>query len=96
MSDEIKKDGEDFASMFEAYEAGMQDNVRVGDKIKGTVISIDGSSVFVSTGAKRDGVIAREELLNDEGELTVAEGDEIELYVVVITSYSIHYTKLYE
>ncbi len=82
MSDEIKKDGEDFASMFEAYEAGMQDNVRVGDKIKGTVIAIDGSSVFVSTGAKRDGVIAREELQGDDGELGVAVGDEIELYVV--------------
>lgn len=82
MSDEMKKDGEDFAAMFEAYEAGMQDNVRVGDKITGTVIAIDGSSVFIGTGTKRDGVIAREELLNAEGELTVAVGDEIELYVV--------------
>ncbi|EPR43714.1 RNA binding S1 domain protein [Desulfovibrio sp. X2] len=82
MSDEAKKDGENFAAMFEAYEAGMQDNVRVGDKITGTVIAIDGASVFVGTGAKRDGVIEREELLDDKGELTVAVGDEIELYVV--------------
>lgn len=93
MSDEAKKDGEDFASMFEAYEAEMQDNVRVGDKISGTVISIDGAGVFVGVGAKRDGVVAREELLDENGELSVAVGDTVDLYVVGMSGGEIKLSK---
>ncbi len=73
---------ESFAELFEQYSEGGTDNVNVGDKIAGTVISVGDTLVFVDTGSKLDGVVEREELLDDEGNCTVAEGDTVELYVV--------------
>ncbi|MGD9188558.1 MAG: 30S ribosomal protein S1, partial [Desulfobacteraceae bacterium] len=46
---------ESFAQMFESYSAGMNEDIRVGDKISGKIISIGDSAVFVDTGTKADG-----------------------------------------
>jgi small subunit ribosomal protein S1 len=73
---------ESFAELFESYSAGMKDDIQVGDKISGKIISIGDSAVFVDTGTKADGVVEKEELLNDDRELPYAEGDTLELYVV--------------
>jgi small subunit ribosomal protein S1 len=76
-------DGEEsFAEMFESYSAGMKENLRIGDKIKGRIISITDSAVFVDTGTKADGVVELEELKDDEGVLPYEVGDTLELYVV--------------
>lgn len=84
---------ESFAELFEAYEADSNDNLQVGDLIKGKVISIAKDSVFVDTGSKIDGVVDRGELTNEEGELTVNEGDSVELYVIKATSSEIVLSK---
>jgi small subunit ribosomal protein S1 len=73
---------ENFADLFEAYSAGMNENIQVGDRIRGRIISIGTSSVFVDTGTKVDGVVERSELLDDDGRLPLAVGDELDLYVV--------------
>jgi small subunit ribosomal protein S1 len=73
---------ENFAEMFESYSAGMKENLRVGDKVRGRIISITDSAVFVDTGTKADGVVESEELKDDEGRLPYAVGDTLELYVV--------------
>lgn len=36
----------------------------------------------MDTGTKLDGIVEREEMLDDEGNCTVKEGDTVELYVV--------------
>ncbi|WP_029896548.1 30S ribosomal protein S1 [Desulfohalovibrio reitneri] len=80
MADE---NNQDFASMQEAFEeAGAADDINVGDRVKGTVIAVDQSSIFVDVGAKVDAVVDREELLDESGEPSVDVGDEVELYVV--------------
>ena len=84
---------ESFAELFESYSAGMNENIQVGDRIRGRVIAIGGSSVFVDTGTKVDGVVERAELLDDEGQLTVAVGDELDLYVVAADESEIRLSK---
>lgn len=73
---------ESFAEMFEAYSAGMKEDLRVGDKIHGRIISITESAVFVDTGTKADGVVEIEDLKDDEGNLPYEVGDEVDLFVV--------------
>ena len=76
------EEGMSFAEMLASYEGGMKDDIRVGDKIRGKIISVSGSAVFVDTGTKNDGVVEKEELLDEEGNLPYAVGDVLELFVV--------------
>ncbi len=73
---------ESFADLFESYSAGMNENIQVGDRIRGRIIAIGSTSVFVDTGTKVDGVVERSELLDEDGQLTLVQGDELDLYVV--------------
>lgn len=98
MSDDIiNENGNDeeksFAELFEAYNAGMKDDLQLGDKIRGEVISIGNDSVFVDTGTKVDGVVGKSELLDDKGNMPFKEGDVLELYVVAIDEHEIHLAK---
>lgn len=86
-------DNETFAELFESYEAGMSDNIKVGDRISGRVISVDGSNVYVETGSKVDGVAELEEFLDEDGKPSVAEGDTVELYVTACTASEIRLSK---
>ncbi|MBT8340642.1 MAG: 30S ribosomal protein S1 [Desulfatitalea sp.] len=60
----------------------MKEDLRVVDKIRGRIISVSESVVFVDTGTKTDGVVEIEELRDEEGNLPHAVGDELELFVV--------------
>ncbi len=88
-----EEDEESFAEMFEAYTDGMQDDIRVGDKVRGKIISIGRQAVFVDTGTKADGIVEIEELKDEAGELTCAVGDEIELFVVAASESEIKLSK---
>ena len=94
MSDKNHEENEEsFADLFEAYESEMNHDIKVGDKIDGKVISVGQTSVFIDTGSKSDGVVEKAEFLNDDGEVTVKEGDSIELYVVKKTESEITLSK---
>lgn len=71
-----------FAEMLAAYGGGMNEDLRVGDKIDGEIISIGRDTVFVDTGSKVDGAVDKMELLDENGELTLVVGDRLQLYVV--------------
>jgi small subunit ribosomal protein S1 len=51
-----------------------------GQKVEATVLKITGDWVFVDIGQKGEGVVDKKELLDAEGQLTVAEGDRIPVY----------------
>ncbi len=70
---------ESFASLFEESLIGL--DVEKGALIQGTVIAIDDDWVVVDTGLKSEGVIAREEFLNDRRELEVKVGDQVDVIV---------------
>jgi small subunit ribosomal protein S1 len=81
------KDGgeeESFADLFESYSDATSEDLRVGDKVKGKIISVGRDAVFVDTGTKIDGVVDKEELLDQDRLFPYEEGDLLELYVVSV------------
>ena len=99
MTDDIEKKEtpetaeESFAELFESYDSEISHDIRQGDKIQGTIIAIGETSVYVSTGSKSDGVVDKAELLDENGNLTVAKGDTITLYVVSMTESEVILSK---
>jgi len=82
VSDENNPEEEEsFADLFESYDRVVNENLKVGDKIEGEIISIGREGVFVDTGTKIDGFVDRKDLLDDDGELPHSLGDKLELYV---------------
>ncbi|AFM25535.1 30S ribosomal protein S1 [Desulfomonile tiedjei] len=77
-----EEEQEDFTSLFEASSKQQDTRVQRDTKIEGTVVSIGSEWIFVDIGAKTEGAISREELLDDDGELKVRVGDTISAYVV--------------
>jgi small subunit ribosomal protein S1 len=82
-----------FADMLAAYDDGRTDTLNIGDKVSVRVISIGREAVFVDTGTKVDGSVDRAELTDAEGQLTVAEGDTLELFVVDMNESEIQLSK---
>lgn len=98
MSDNANNENQDneeqsFADLFESYSSGMKDDLQIGDKINGKVISIGENTIFVDTGTKIDGTVERAELLDEEGNMPFSEGDEIELYVVALDEHEIRLSR---
>ncbi|MBN2123953.1 MAG: S1 RNA-binding domain-containing protein, partial [Deltaproteobacteria bacterium] len=88
-----KDNGESFEDLLESYSSGMNEDIHVGDRVKGAIISIGKDSVFVDTGTKIDGVVDREELLDEGGALPFHTGDIIELYVAAFDGNEIRLSK---
>jgi len=98
MSDQFENEENDpeeesFADLFESYSAGMSDDLQLGDKISGKIISIGKDAVFLDVGTKVDGIVELAELLDDDGNLPFTEGDDIELYVVARDDHEIRLSK---
>lgn len=89
------EDSESFAELFESYGDSPGRSLKVGDRILGRIISIGREAVFVDTGSKRDGVIDRDELLDDNGDIPYAVGDELDLYVVALTPDEVQLSKAF-
>jgi len=88
-----ENEGQSFAELFESYSSGMKDDLQIGDRIKGKIISIGKDSIFMDTGTKVDGTVERAELLDGDGNMPFIEGDEIELYVVGIDDHEIRLSR---
>jgi len=97
MSDDFsdRENGEEksFAEMFESFDTGMNENIRVGQRISGKIISIGRDAVFVDTGTKIDGVVDKAEILDENGEMPYKKGDVLDLYVVSFTGGEIRLSK---
>ncbi|HET7342177.1 MAG TPA: S1 RNA-binding domain-containing protein [Methylomirabilota bacterium] len=73
-------DSEDFATLFARHQA--RPALEIGQTVKGRVIQVSAEHVFVDVGGKGEAWIDRAELVDDEGRLGVAVGDEVEATVV--------------
>ncbi len=71
-----------FAELFEASEMNLGAEIKVGDRVKGRIITIGKDMVYVDTGTKTDGVIDKLELFDKDGNFPFKEGDIVELFVV--------------
>lgn len=74
----------EFAALMEASLAERGGEINVGDRITGSVIAITETTLVVDTGTKLDGIADKAEFLEEDGELTVHEGDTVTLYVVSV------------
>jgi len=68
---------ESFAELFE--ESLSQTQMRPGSILTGTVVDVSPDVVLVNCGLKSEGVISAQEFYDDNGEVTVRPGDEVEV-----------------
>lgn len=88
-----EEDEQSFEELFESYTTGMNEDIQVGDRIRGEIISIGRDAVYMDTGTKIDGVVEKPELLDENGEMPFSAGDIIELYVVAMTEGEVRLSK---
>ena len=93
MDDDKAGEDESFADLFESYSSGMSEDIQVGDKVKGKVISIGKDTVFIDTGTKVDGAVDKGELLDQDRQLPYQVGDMVELYVVAANENEIRLSR---
>ena len=78
-------DAEDFEALLKQFErehvGATKGAPQVGDKVRGTVISIGDDQVFIDLGGKTEGALSTEGLRDADGNLTVALGDSLEALV---------------
>jgi small subunit ribosomal protein S1 len=75
---------EDLDVDFEALMAasgGMAD-VKAGEMVRGTIVSITKDTIFIDIGRKAEAQLDRREAIDDKGEPTVAVGEELEAVIV--------------
>ncbi|WP_419592118.1 30S ribosomal protein S1 [Thiolapillus sp.] len=68
---------ESFAELLE--ESFTNTNLKLGAIVIGTVVGIDNESVIVNAGLKSEGVIPKSQFMNQDGELEVSVGDQVEV-----------------
>jgi small subunit ribosomal protein S1 len=81
MSDEQDElSQEDFATLF--AREGARQALHVGQVVKGRILQIDDETIFVDVGSKGEALIDRAELEDEQGNVTLPVGAEIEATVV--------------
>ncbi|HCC55636.1 MAG TPA: 30S ribosomal protein S1 [Desulfobulbaceae bacterium] len=73
-------DDKSFAEMFQETAASAKDRLLPGQRIEAVVVRIAKEWIFLDLGAKSEGSVAKNEFMDAEGNLTVAEGDLVQVY----------------
>ncbi len=81
VEDQATRPEESFAEMLQQEEQQENPEPKPGDKVTGKVVQITEADVFVDCGARSELPLATKELQDGDGNLTVAEGDEITAHV---------------
>ncbi len=76
-----KEEDASFAELFEQSSQTPGGQFSPGDRVTGIIVKISKDTVFVDLGGKSEGTAEIKEFLDEEGNLTVKEGQEIELRV---------------
>lgn len=96
MSNQLEQNNneeENFAELLAEFEGSRNEDIQVGDRIKGPVIAIGKDTVFIDTGTKFDGLVEKAELLNEDGTLSLQVGDDLELFVVAFNGNEIRLSR---
>jgi small subunit ribosomal protein S1 len=96
MTDEKNSNEEELAeeSFAELFAASYKDQGRLkpGEQMQARVLKISGEWVFLDIGQKGEGVLDRKEVLDAEGNPTVAEGDTMKVWFVGGTRGELRFT----
>ncbi len=84
---------EDFAQLFEQSTQSVK-RLEPGQRVTTRIAGISGDFVYIDLGGKSEGVIDKKEFLNEEGAVTVQDGDEIEAYFVTVENGARKFTTL--
>ena len=72
---------QDFSAMLDSYEKESAASRQEGEIVRGIVVGITDQSVLVDIGYKSEGVVAREEFVDRQGNLTVKRGEEVDVLI---------------
>ena len=72
----------DFATLLE--ESLQQEDIQQGQIVNGEVVAMDDKEVIVNAGLKSEGLVPLQEFIDDNGELAVDVGDEVEVAVEAV------------
>ena len=88
--DELREE-ESFAELFEgSLVKPVQFNA--GQKVEARIVKISAEWIFIDLGGKSEGYLDRKELLDDEGNLSVKEGDTIQAYFLSAGDNELRFT----
>ena len=73
-------DTESFADLFQQSAAKKKQRLEIGQRIDATVVSISNDILFLDVGDKSEGYLHKSELLDQDGNLSVAIGDTLKVY----------------
>src|SRR5438552_13364242 len=76
--DDDQIDPEEYARLLDVYDSSFR-NIAEGEVVKGTVLKVTASEVIVDVGYKSEGIIAIDEFLDENGEVTVQQGDIVDV-----------------
>lgn len=76
----MEHDSDSFEALFSQSEEKTLKKLSPGQKIKATVVGIDGETVFLDVGTKSEGIVEASEFIDENGELSVSTGDQVEVY----------------
>jgi small subunit ribosomal protein S1 len=82
-----------FEELFESYTSNLGRELAPGDMVEGKIISVGRTHVYIDTGTKSDGVVEKQELLDENGEFPFQPGDALTLYVVSLSESEIILSK---
>ena len=87
-----KEEDVSFAELFEQSSQTPGAHFSPGDRVTGTIVKISKGTVFVDLGGKSEGTADIKEFLDEEGNLTIKEGEEVGLRVSSVRK-GIHLSK---
>ena len=76
----MENDSDSFAALFSQSEEKTLRKLSPGQKIKATVVGIDKETVFLDVGTKSEGIVEASEFIDENGELSISPGDQVEVY----------------
>jgi small subunit ribosomal protein S1 len=76
--DDEQIDPAEYARLLDIYDNSFR-NIAEGEVVKGTVLKVTPSEVIVDVGYKSEGIIAIDEFLDENGEVTVQSGDIVDV-----------------
>jgi len=78
-----------FEELFASYGDNMGRELKPGDMVEGKIIAVGRASVYIDTGTKSDGVVEKNELVDENGEFAWQAGDTITVYGVCLSESEI-------
>lgn len=89
----ISSKSEDFSSLFEKSLTSAGRNLKVGDQLRGEILTIGKEDVFVSTGSPQDAIIHRDDLLDENKNLKYKVGEIIDIVILKVKGDEIRATR---